>query len=253
MLRWSYAALMTNTSASAAWQQYLSSYYFVGKFFCSSTLAARKKRSSRASSLFIISLSQNLRYDDIMIASNRPDFIAAVGLAGTGKSTFVDRLTQVTQWPTIYFGGQVLAEVKARGLAITPDNERLVREDLRASLGPAAMAKLALAGIDLSAQRSTPLIIDGLYSDAELKYLRGQLQDRLLVVAIHSSFAKRAERLGQRPVRPLTADQIKERDRTEVENIGKAPPIALADHHFVNDGDLDQLHAFADSIIALAD
>ena len=63
-------------------------------------------------------------------------------------------------------------------------------------------------------------------------------------------FAKRAERLGQRPVRPLTPAEIKERDRTEVENIGKAPPIALADCHFVNDGDLGQLNDFADGIVA---
>ena len=88
-----------------------------------------------------------------------------------------------------------------------------------------------------------------MYSYAELIYLREQLGDRLLVVAIHSSFAKRAERLGQRPVRPLTPAEIKERDRTEVENIDKAPPIALADYHFVNDGDLGQLNDFADSIV----
>ena len=125
----------------------------------------------------------------------------------------------------MYFGGQVLAEVKARGLAVTPDNERHVREDLRTAMGPAAMAKLALSGVDLTTERSTPLII-------------------------HASFAKRAERLGQRPVRPLMPAEIKERDRTEVENIDKAPPIALADYHFVNDGDLGQLNDFADSIVA---
>ena len=48
---------------------------------------------------------------------------------------------------------------------------------------------------------------------------------------------------------PLTPAEIKERDRTEVENIDKAPPIALADYHFVNDGELGQLNDFADSIV----
>ena len=213
---------------------------------------SHKKRSSRAATQFSIPQVAQLGYHNAMNENRCPEFIAAVGLAGTGKSTFVERLTQGTQWPTVYFGGQVLAEVKARGLPVTPDNERHVREDLRASMGPAAMAKLALSGIDLSAKRPTPLIIDGLYSYAELIYLREQLGDRLLVVAIHSSFAKRAERLGQRAVRPLTPAQIKERDRTEVENIGKAPPIALADYHFVNDGDLSQLSSFADTIVAMA-
>ena len=245
-----YAPLLMNTTARAAWQQYLLPYYFVEKRHSSSSPAPHKQRSSRAARRLSISHARHLRYDYDMNEHRRPDFIAAVGLAGTGKSTFVERLTQRTQWPTVYFGGQVLAEVKARGLAVTPDNERHVREDLRTAMGPAAMAKLALSGVDLTAERSTPLIIDGLYSYAELTYLREQLGDRLLVVAIHSSFAKRAERLGQRPVRPLTPAEIKERDRTEVENIDKAPPIALADYHFVNDGDLGQLNDFADSIVA---
>ena len=184
-----------------------------------------------------------------MTTNNSTGFIAAVGLAGTGKSTFVNYLATQTQWPTVYFGGQVLKEVNARGLDPTPENERLVREDLRRIHGSAAMAKLALADVDLGASRAQPLIIDGLYSDAELTFLRKQLGDRLLVIAIHASFETRARRLANRPSRPLTAVEIRQRDRAEVEHINKAPPIALADKHFVNDDDLTALQRFANDIV----
>lgn len=196
-----------------------------------------------------VSLQPQGHYPTTMTTSNSLDFIAAVGLAGTGKSTFVNYLATQTQWPTVYFGGQVLQEVRARGLEQTPDNERLVREDLRRIHGSAAMAKLALTDVDLDASRAWPLIIDGLYSDAELTFLRERLADRLLVVAIHASFETRARRLANRPSRPLTAVEIRQRDRAEVEHINKAPPIALADKHFVNDGDLTALQCFADEIV----
>ena len=188
-----------------------------------------------------------------MLHPSKPkvEFVAAVGLAGTGKSTFVDQLVKQTRWPTVYFGGQVLGQVKQRGLDITPENERMVREDIRAQLGPAAMAILALEGVDLAKPRETPLIIDGLYSYAELKYLRAQLGERLLVIAIHASFETRVERLGARPTRPLSRQQIVERDQAEIENIEKAQPIALADRHFVNDGTPDQLNHFVDQMIQL--
>ena len=137
------------------------------------------------------------------------------------------------------------AEVKA-AVDRHPDSERHVREDLR-SYGASSNGQIGPVGVDLAIERSTPLIIDGLYSYAALIYL--QEQRRSAPGYRHPfRFAKRAS-VGATPVRPLTPAEIRERDRTEVESIDKAPPIALADYHFVNDGELGQLNDFADSIV----
>jgi dephospho-CoA kinase len=83
--------------------------------------------------------------------------------------------------------------------------------------------------------------IDGLYSTAELSFLRGEFGSRLATVAIHSPHWLRAQRLGSREFRPLTASEMDERDLFEIANLDKAPPIALADFHVVNDGSMEEL------------
>jgi dephospho-CoA kinase len=75
----------------------------------------------------------------------------------------------------------------------------------------------------------------------ELDVLRTELGTRLKLLAIHAPKALRYERLGKRPVRAMTAQQVDERDMFEVNNLDKAAPIALADAHVVNDGDRAEL------------
>ena len=63
----------------------------------------------------------------------------------------------------------------------------------------------------------------------------------LIVVAIHSDKALRYERLAQRKFRPLTKTEVDRRDYTEIENIEKGGPIAIADYHILNNGDVSIL------------
>ena len=58
--------------------------------------------------------------------------VAFVGLAGSGKSSAVDYLTE-KGYPKVYFGGIVLDELKRRGLELTQENEQPIREELRAT------------------------------------------------------------------------------------------------------------------------
>ncbi len=170
--------------------------------------------------------------------------LAVVGMAGSGKSVVTTHL-QSKGMERIYFGNLVIQEVAARHLPLTPNNERLVREDLRRIHGMAAMAVLSLPVIRAALER-VPVVIDGLYSFAEYKLLRQSLGDSLVVLAVTSTRALRYERLAKRPVRPLTAAEAELRDMAEIENIEKGGPIAMADFTVINDGDPSQLLATVD-------
>jgi dephospho-CoA kinase len=166
--------------------------------------------------------------------------LAIVGLSGVGKSQAVSIVSGWLNFEVVYFGGVVLEEVRLRGLDVTPSNEALVREQLRRDFGMAVMALKTLPRI-LGA--SGPVLIDGLYSQSEYVLLKSHLRDKLKTIAIHSDKSVRAERLGRRPVRPLTLAEMEVRDEQEISRLEKAPPIALADFHVLNNGDLDGLAA----------
>jgi dephospho-CoA kinase len=171
--------------------------------------------------------------------------IALVGLCGTGKSEACAFL-ESKGYTIIYFGGTVVGEVQRRGMDVNPENEKAVREALRATHGMAAMAHINLPKVQALLGAGQAVAIDGLYSMGELDVLRSQFGTRLKLLAIHAPKALRYARLSQRPVRPMTAQQVDDRDLFEVKNLDKAGPIALADAHIVNDGDraqlLNQLH-----------
>lgn len=70
--------------------------------------------------------------------------IAVAGLAGAGKTTAIDHLESLRAGRQVYVGELVLNEVRARGLEVNPENENLVRLDLRHTRGPEAFAALVL-------------------------------------------------------------------------------------------------------------
>lgn len=170
--------------------------------------------------------------------------IAIVGLCGTGKSVAAKYLQDKFKLDTIYFGGFVLDEVKKRGLEINSTNEKIVREDLRQKHGPDVMAKLAIEKIKQYISEGKSVIIDGLYSFSEYTYLKEIFGDQLRLIAIHSAKINRYKRLGKRKIRPLSPQQVDERDFTEIKNIEKAGPIAVADYHVINDKGVQDLYHY---------
>ncbi|CAK0743566.1 conserved hypothetical protein [Gammaproteobacteria bacterium] len=173
--------------------------------------------------------------------------LALVGMPGSGKSVVTTYL-QARGWKRIYFGDLVLKGVEASGLPLTPENERLVREDLRRSHGMAAMAILSLPEIR-AALVEGPVVIDGLYSFSEYKVLRGELGDNLIVLAVATARTLRYQRLTQRPVRPLTPVEAEARDIAEIERIEKGGPIAIADYTVINNGTAETLLATVDNLL----
>ncbi len=177
--------------------------------------------------------------------------IALVGMCGSGKSVCCEEF-RAAGWEYVYFGGVTMNQLRLRGLEINEQNERMVREELRATYGPAAFAILLKEEIEEKLQRAN-VCLDGLYSWSELKVLRQALGERLVVMAIITERKKRYERISRRPNRPLTPAQAQSRDIAEIENMEKGGPIAMADLFLFNDEDLEAFRARTRAVIARAE
>lgn len=179
--------------------------------------------------------------------------IAFVGLTGSGKSTAVEYLTE-KGFPKVYFGGIVLDEVKKRGLELTQENEQPIREELRAKEGKDFVVKRIVKQIhDLIDAGQHRIVADGLYTWTEYKAMKHEFPGELTVVAVVTPKHLRKNRMANRPIRPLTSDQVDKRDWAEIENIEKGGPIAIADYYVMNDGNLEKLHEQIDNILQTTD
>jgi dephospho-CoA kinase len=171
-----------------------------------------------------------------------------VGMAGSGKSSVARHLEQ-KGWRVIRFGALTMQELEKRGLPINEANEKVIREELRAKHGMDAYARLLLPSIKESLATG-PTVIDGLYSWAEYKFLKGHFGEQIKVVAIYTTRSARYARLSQRPDRTLSFTEAEQRDYAEIENVEKGGPIAMADYTVVNDGTQRKLFRAVDKLLS---
>lgn len=174
--------------------------------------------------------------------------VSIVGMAGAGKSE-VSRVFEQNGYARIRFGDVTDEEIKKRSLEPNEDNERLVRELLRGE-GKEVYARLNQPRIE-RALKSSNVVIDGLYSWEEYTYLKGLYGENLYLVAVWSSPRTRYARLGKRPKRRLTPEQAASRDKTELENLAKGAPIAIADFTIVNESSREELTRETERIASL--
>ncbi len=160
--------------------------------------------------------------------------LAVVGMCGSGKSVVAESMCDAG-WTKVHFGRVTMDELQRRGLSVTPENERIVREELRKQHGMDAYAILLLPQLS-EAMKDGPVVIDGLYTWSEYKCLKQVLKSRMVVVAVVCSRASRYARLVQRKERPLTKEQAEGRDIAEIEDLEKGGPIAMADYYLPNEG-----------------
>lgn len=180
-------------------------------------------------------------YNRLMTHHENLKILAFVGLTGSGKSTAVDYFTQ-KDFPKVYFGGVVLEAMKKAGVAITPENERSFREELREKYGKDVVVNRIVEQInELAAAGQHRIIADGLYTWTEYKVLKKAFPGELTLVAVVAPRRLRYHRLEQRPVRPFTNTEAYERDIAEIENLEKGGPIAIADHFVGNNGSIEEL------------
>ena len=181
---------------------------------------------------------------------NRVKIIAFVGLAGSGKSSAVEYLTE-KGFPKIYFGGimyKAMAEAGIRPGDWEP--EQKFREELREKEGKGVIAKRAAEEArKLISAGQNYIVFDGLYSWSEYKVLKHEFPEEMTIIAVVASKHLRYERMQNRPERPMTKEEIDERDWAEIENLEKGGPIAIADYFVNNDGDIASLHKHLDEIL----
>jgi dephospho-CoA kinase len=112
----------------------------------------------------------------------------------------------------------------------------------------AAIALRALPVLRAALSERPGIIIDGLYSWSEYKLLQRELDGEIVVVAVVAERALRYARLTNRAERPLTADEARQRDWQEIEQLEKGGPIAIADYTLLNDGKPETLLAELDAL-----
>lgn len=177
--------------------------------------------------------------------------IAFVGLAGSGKSSAVEYLTE-KGYPKVYFGGIMYNEMRKAGIAPGDwEPEQKFREELREKEGKGVIAKRAVdEAHNLMNAGQHRIIFDGLYSWSEYKVLKHAFPgDEMTVVAIVTPKHLRKQRMANRPERPMTSEEVDERDWSEIENLEKGGPIAIADYFVNNDAGLDRLHTQLDDLL----
>ena len=177
--------------------------------------------------------------------------IAILGMCGTGKSTVSNLIKGILSGTIheIYFGDFVQEELNLRQLEKTAFNVKAVRQVMREQGGEGVLAHLTIQKLKSIRNPDAIILLDGLYSLTEFDILKKEYGNMLLCIAVHADKAIRYKRLRHRPFRSLTASEVDERDRKEIERHDKGGPIALADYHLVNNGSLEELASRIDSIL----
>lgn len=175
------------------------------------------------------------------MSEHHPDIkiVAFVGLAGSGKTSAVEYLTS-KGFPKVYFGGILYKAMNDAGIEITWESQQVFREEIREREGKDFIVKRAVKEIQgLIGAGQHRIVLDGLYTWSEYKILKHEFPGEMTVIAIVTPKHLRKQRLAKRPERPMTSAEVDERDWSEIEDLEKGGPIAIADYYIHNDGDLD--------------
>jgi dephospho-CoA kinase len=177
--------------------------------------------------------------------------LAIVGMSGSGKSVIVDHLTS-KGYPKVYFGGMIYKEMEKRGIERTEDgeSEKKFREQIREEEGKDWVVRQVIAEVkDLIAAGQKRIILDGVYSWTEYCILKHEFPKALTFLAVVVDKKLRYERVAVRPGRAFDGNAIRERDRSEIENLEKGGPIVAADYYVLNNGTVEELEKATDEVL----
>ncbi|MEB3773977.1 MAG: AAA family ATPase [Desulfurococcales archaeon] len=167
-----------------------------------------------------------------------PVLVLVTGMPGSGKST-ISRIIARELGARVYSMGDVVRrEVERRGLDVTVENVERVAEDLRRSLGKAAVAILLLE--ELKGSEEDFIVVDGVRGMEEVEVL-----NRLgptCIVAVHASPLTRFRRVLARSRRGDVGGwrDLVLRDRMNL-RFGIGAVIALADYIIVNEHGMEEV------------
>lgn len=179
-----------------------------------------------------------------------------VGMAGAGKTIAADELVK-RGFAYLRFGQIVLDEIKKKGMVPNEKSERKIREELRRKYGMAAFAMLNFPKLNRLLKKSN-VVVDGLYSWSEYKFLKEKYKETMNVIAVYAPPKVRYARLLNRTAkndkalrfRSFTKEEAKERDWSEIENLEKGGPIAMADFTIINIGTIAELKEKIKKVLA---
>lgn len=181
---------------------------------------------------------------------NNKIILAVVGLPGAGKTEIIEYLIKKTGWPKVYFGDVTFDEMKKNGLEINEANERMTRERIRSEYGMGCYAILSIPKIKESINESN-VLVESLYSWEEYLEMKKEFNENFKVLSVLASPEKRIERMKNRPIRPLSREDVISRDYSQIANIHQAGPIARADFFIVNEGNSkEELYKKVDEVIS---
>ena len=173
--------------------------------------------------------------------------VAVVGMCGSGKSVITEMLIQ-DGFQKVYFGDVTFDEMKRRGLELNWENEKLIREEFRATGDMGIYAKLNAPKIE-ELYKQGNVVVESLYSWSEYKYLKEIYKDNFILLSLVSNAGVREERLAVRDYRSMTKQDVYIRDYSEIENLEKGGPIARADYYLLNNGTMEELKAQYDEFM----
>jgi dephospho-CoA kinase len=162
----------------------------------------------------------------------RKKIIAISGMPGAGKGV-VSQVGKMLGLDIFVLGDVIREETQRRGLDITPANMGDVMLAVRASEGPAVVARRLLPKIESA--HSSMVIVEGIRSMHELNELKSKF--KVILVAVYSSPTTRFQRLlsRNRSDDPKDWATFEKRDFRELD-VGLGDVLALADMVLVNEG-----------------
>lgn len=176
------------------------------------------------------------------------ELLAFVGLAGTGKSAVTHYLGELGI-PKVSFTEVIMNALKEARLEPTLENEREIREKLRLDPAGDLVANEVITQVNKMIESGQHrIVVDGLGSWDTYKRLRHEFPGSLTVIALTARRYIRHRRLTSDTKRPMTDQQIDERDYDEIETLNKGGVIAIADYYLFDNGSLEQLHIQIDEL-----
>ncbi|OGH21953.1 MAG: hypothetical protein A3D75_02910 [Candidatus Levybacteria bacterium RIFCSPHIGHO2_02_FULL_37_18] len=175
--------------------------------------------------------------------------LAVVGMPGSGKSEAVEFFKN-KGIPSVRFGDLTDQTLKNLNMERNEANEKLAREQLRKEKGMAVYAVFSKPKIGKLLSTHNMVVLDGLYSWEEYRYLLKEFK-HLVLLAVYASPSIRYERLAKRLVRPLTVKESRKRDVAEIEYLNKGGPIALCDYLIRNETTKEKFYQKLKTFISL--
>jgi dephospho-CoA kinase len=174
--------------------------------------------------------------------------IAFVGMPASGKSEAAE-ISRLSGIPVINMGDIVREETARRGLPPTGENIGGTGTALRQEEGMDAIAKRCVPRI--SRLDSRVAVVDGIRNIDEVNYFKSQFGSDFKLIAIHSPFEARFERVKKRARSDDTVniDELKKRDERE-KGWGLDRAIEKADIVIMNTGSIENFQKQIKELLA---